>query len=321
VTDYSRKSAVALLSVVSNTTLIALKLVVGLLSGSVSVISEAIHSGVDLLAALIALFAVRASGKPADEEHQFGHEKWENVSGLAEALLIFLAAAWIVLAAVRKLMHPEQLHAVGWGVGVMLASSGVNVVVSRALFKVGRETHSQALLADAWHLLTDVWTSAGVMAGLLCIWLGRLLYPAADLRWIDPVAALVVALLILKAAWDLTLSSGRDLIDTSLPPAERDWIGACIVGIVPQACGFHGLRTRKAGRRRFIELHLEVPQGMSVAESHRLTERIEEAIRLRYGDADVTVHVEPCGKECSQALCQMAEVQAGEGEQEHGGHS
>ena len=226
-----------------------------------------------------------------------------------------------MLAAVRKLNHPEQLHAVGWGVGVMLASSGVNVVVSRALFKVGRETHSQALLADAWHLLTDVWTSAGVMAGLLCIWLGGLLLPQADLRWIDPVAALLVALLILKAAWDLTISSGRDLIDASLPSAEREWIAQRIADLVPQACGFHDLRTRKAGPRRFIELHLEVPQGMSVAESHRLTERIEEAIALRYGEVDVTVHVEPCGGECSRALYQMGEVQAGESEQERGGHS
>jgi cation diffusion facilitator family transporter len=318
---HKRKSAVALLSVASNTTLVLLKLAVGLMIGSVSVISEAIHSGVDWLAAVIAWFAVRASGKPADADHQFGHEKWENFSGMIEALLIFLAAGWIIFESVKKLTHMEAVDAPAWGVAIMLVSSGLNIVVSRQLFKVGKATNSAALLADAWHLATDVWTSAGVMAGLALMWLGHLLFPQLNLQWIDPVAAILVALLIISAAWHLTLSSGRDLLDVSLPAEELEWVHACLAAVMPRACGYHGLRTRKAGHRRFIELHLEVPQQMSVADSHALTEEIESAILQHFAATDVTVHVEPCQQDCGAALCdQLAQVKDAS-ELERGGHS
>ena len=171
-----RKASVARLSVISNTTLMLLKLAVGLAIGSVSVISEAIHSGMDLLAAIIALFAVKISGKPADQHHPFGHGKVENISGTVEALLIFLAAIWIIYEAIKKLLNPQPLEDVGWGVAVMFVSAMVNIFVSRTLFKVGKETDSVALQADAWHLHTDVYTSAGVMAGLGIIWLGSFLF-------------------------------------------------------------------------------------------------------------------------------------------------
>ena len=217
-----RKSSVALLSVTSNTALVLLKLTVGIVIGSVSVISEAIHSGVDLLAAVIALFAVRTSGKPADTEHPFGHGKVENISGTVEALLIFLAAGWIIFEAVKKLRNPEPLEDVSWGVAVMTVSSAANILVSRSLFKVGKETDSVALQADAWHLRTDVYTSAGVMAGLAIIWIGKLVLPGTDLDWVDPVAAIGVALLIIKAAYKLTVESSRDLLDVSLPKDEVD---------------------------------------------------------------------------------------------------
>ena len=214
-----RKSSVALLSVASNTILVLLKLTVGIIIGSVSVISEAIHSSVDLLAALIALFAVRTSGKPADAEHPFGHGKVENISGTVEALLIFLAAGWIIFEAVKKLKDPEPLEEVGWGVAVMMVSSAANILVSKALFKVGKETDSVALQADAWHLRTDVYTSAGVMAGLAIIWIGRIVLPGTDLNWVDPVAAIGVALLIIKAAYQLTVESARDLLGCK--PSQR----------------------------------------------------------------------------------------------------
>ena len=147
-----QKSNVALLSVISNTSLVILKLIVGVMIGSVSVISEAIHSGVDLLAAIIALFAVRKSAKPADEDHPFGHDKVENISGTVEALLIFLAAGWIIFEAVKKLIEPEPLDEAGWGIAVMLLSVAANIFVSKKLFSVGEETDSVALKADAWHL-------------------------------------------------------------------------------------------------------------------------------------------------------------------------
>ncbi|MBC7294455.1 MAG: cation transporter, partial [Thermoleophilia bacterium] len=189
------KSGAAVLSVLSNSLLILLKVAVGLLTGSVAVLSEAIHSAVDLVAALIALFAVRKSGQAADERHPYGHGKFENISGTIEALLIFLAAAWIIYEAVRKLISPRAVDMPVWGVGVMLVSAIVNIVVSGRLLKVGRETESVALQADAWHLRTDVYTSAGVMVGLLAIWLGSVFAPDVDLRWVDPAVAIVVALL------------------------------------------------------------------------------------------------------------------------------
>jgi cation diffusion facilitator family transporter len=318
---HKRKASVALLSVASNTVLVLLKLVIGLMIGSVSVISEAIHSAMDLLAAIIAFFAVRVAGKPADRDHPFGHEKWENISGIAEALLIFVAAGWIIFEAIKKLLTHEALLAPAWGVVAMFVSCVFNIYVSRQLFKVGKATSSAALLADAWHLATDVWTSAGVLVGLGLIWLGKWLFPQLDLNWLDPVAAMAVALLILSAAWHLTANSARDLLDTSLPEDELDWLNQRIKEIVPSACSFHDLRTRKAAHRRFIVFHLEVPKGMSVAESHALTEELEQAIQEHFPASDVTVHVEPCDRECSQALCEQVATLDDNAGIEHGGHS
>ncbi|MEW6263636.1 MAG: cation diffusion facilitator family transporter [Thermodesulfobacteriota bacterium] len=293
-----RKQRVAWLSVVSNTTLVLLKITVGLLIGSVSVISEAIHSAVDLVAAVIALLAVRTSSQPADQKHPFGHGKAENISGAIEALLIFGAAAWIIHEAVRKLSHPEPLEAIGWGVGVMFLSSAVNILVSQMLFQVGRETDSVALEADAWHLRTDVYTSAGVMAGLGLIWAGERFFPDLNLVWLDPAAALIVALLIIKAAYDLTVKSARDLMDASLPVEEIKLIREHIDAFSPQVRGFHRLRTRKSGAQRFVEFHLLVDAGMSVDESHRITDQVAGALEEHYPDLSVTIHIEPCHGDC-----------------------
>src|SRR5512146_55601 len=192
-----RKAAVAGLSVASNATLVVAKLAVGRLVGSVSVLSEAIHSAVDLVAAIIALVAVRAAGKPPDDRHAYGHGKIENLSGTVEAILIFGAAVWIVAESVEKLMAKEPVESIGLGVAVMAASAVMNWFVSKMLFKVGKETDSVALQADGWHLRTDVWTSAGVMVGLSLILVGRWLLPGTNLLWLDPMAAIAVALLII----------------------------------------------------------------------------------------------------------------------------
>lgn len=297
-TGQHSKERVALLSVVSNTTLVVFKLVVGLLIGSVSIISEAIHSAVDLLAACIALFSVKVSSHPADERHPFGHGKIENISGTVEALLIFVAAVWIVVESIDKLMHPKPLETVGWGVLVMGLSAGVNLLVSRRLFKVGEATDSMALKADAWHLRTDVYTSAGVMLGLAAIMLGRRFWPAANLHWIDPVAAIGVAILITKAAYDLTRQAAKDLLDVSLPVEENDWIVGQIVAFRPRILGYHRLRTRKAGQFRFVEFHLLVEAEMSVQDSHALADELVGQIKAKFADATVTIHIEPCVGNC-----------------------
>ena len=310
-----RKTRVALLSVISNTALVLMKLVVGIMINSVSVISEAIHSGMDLVAAIIAWFSVRTSSKPADDDHPFGHGKIENVSGTVEALLIFLAAGWIIYEAIKKFIHPEPVETAFWGVGVMLISAVTNVIVSQKLFKVGRETDSVALLADAWHLRTDVYTSVGVMAGLALIWLGQWILPGYDLNWLDPVCAIAVALLIIKAAYDLTVQSARDLLDANLPEEEQAWIRNLIEENRGTVRGYHHLRTRKAGHFRFIEFHIQVDLKMTVESSHQLAQRLSRAIKEHLANSTVLIHIEPCTGDCDDKCltgCLLTESERGE---------
>ena len=295
-----RKERVALLSVLSNSTLVVMKLIVGLWIGSVAVISEAIHSGVDLVAAVIALFSVKTSSLPADGKHPFGHGKIENISGTVEALLIFIAAGWIIWESVSKLLLPWPVETVGWGVAVMFISAVANSVVARMLFRVGKETDSVALIADGWHLRTDVYTSAGVMAGLTVIWIGESLFPDIELHWLDPVAAIGVAVLIIKAAWDLTRQSTGGLMDETLPPEEEEEIRRLICSLQPDIHGYHQLRTRKAGHYRFIEVHIQVDGRMSVATAHRLNQDLVRRIKERFRYATVTVHTEPCDGKCAE---------------------
>lgn len=293
------KVLAAWISVASNTTLIIAKLVTGFLIQSVSVMSEAIHSGVDLIASFIALVAVRQSGKPADIDHPYGHGKSENISGALEAGLIFVAAVWIIYEAIAKLVHTEPMGNTAWGVGVMLASVMANLLVSRYLFRVSKKTDSLALEADAWHLRTDVYTSAGVTVGLLLIWIGERTFPGRHFHWIDPIAAIAVALLIIRAAWRMTIKSSRDLMDSALPTEEIDWIRAYVQKAGPRICGFHELRTRRAGAQRFVEFHLLVEGDLSLTTAHDIAEDISAAITQRFPHTMTTIHVEPCDGECS----------------------
>ncbi len=295
-----RKARAAWISVASNTTLVVLKLIVGITIGSVAVLSEAIHSGMDLAASVIALFAVRRSGRPADDEHPFGHGKVENLSGVAEALLIFAAAIWIIVEAVDKLRHPGPISLVGWGIAIMLVSAIVNTLVSRMLFRVGSETDSVALQADAWHLRTDVYTSVGVMGGLALIWVGHRVLPTVDLDWLDPVAGIAVALLIMSAAYRLTVHAIRDLMDVSLDE-EEEWIRGQILALKPTIRAYHKLRTRKAGPTRFVDVHVLVDSDMHLDQAHEISQRLEDAIEDRFPGTSVTVHMEPCDCACEPA--------------------
>jgi cation diffusion facilitator family transporter len=296
-----QKTTVALLSVLSNSILVALKLLTGLLTGSISVLSEAAHSSMDLIASVIAWFAVRISARRPDEEHPFGHGKVEDISALAEALLIFVAAIWIIIEAVHKLLNPAPLETIGWGALVMLFSVMANIAISQMLFKVGKKTESPALIADAWHLRTDVYTSAGVFAGLALIWLGGIFFPSININWVDPVAAILVAMLICQAALRLTIDAIKDLIDTSPPASELMWLATYLKGWYPTVRSIHRVRTRKSGAVRFIDLHVVVDPSMTVTESHRITEEMTTAIRNEMSGADLTVHIEPCDGLCKKA--------------------
>ena len=309
-----KKTRVAVLSVASNTTLVVLKLIIGMIIGSVSVISEAIHSAVDLVASVIALFAVRTAGKPEDSSHAFGHGKIENISGAMEALLIFIAAVMIIYEAIQKLLAPHHMDQVGWGILVMSGSAAANFVVSRMLFKVGTETDSIALKADAWHLRTDVYTSLGVMAGLVLYMAGKYFFPSIRLSWMDPAAAIIVAILIIKAAYDLTKESVRDLLDARLDPGDEKIIEDSVREQQPKVLSYHRLRTRKSGPQRFFEFHMVVPADMNVGDSHRIGDEIVVRAKERYRDAKIVIHVEPCDLSCDEecaAHCVLKNPSAG----------
>ena len=293
-----KKSRVAAMSVMSNSMLVVFKLIVGLFSGAVSILSEAIHSGVDLVAALIAFFAVRASGKPADEEHTYGHGKFENLSAAIEGLLIFIAAGWIIYESVHKLIFPEPVENIQWGIVVMGVSAITNLMISHQLFKVGRDTDSAALMADGWHLRTDVWTSAGVAIGLAFYMAGKWFFPALNLEWIDPVIAIGVAGLILRAAWELTSEAVTYLLDASLPEEEEKVITLIINKMNPQVLNFHNFKTRKAGSERFVEFHLVVNKDLTVKQAHDICDDITVKIKMEFPKTEVMIHTEPCLDEC-----------------------
>jgi len=305
------KQDTARLSVISNTTLVLMKFVVGFAIGSVSIISEAIHSSMDLIAAVIAFFSVRKSAEPPDTEHAFGHGKFEDISGLVEALLIFIAAILIIYEAAVKLLghetqevRPELLVA---GIAVMGISALANWYVSRRLFAIAKESESIALESDAWHLRTDVYTSLGVFAGLILIKLtGNPIF--------DPFVALCVAVVIMKAAYDLTKRSVADLIDHSIPAADEKRIKEIIHQHADIYAGFHDLKTRRSGPEIFIEFHLVVPGDLSVNQSHDLTDHLESDLTTEYPRAIITIHVEPCTEgKCTRCgeFCTFAEKHPG----------
>lgn len=279
------KSKAALLSIFSNSTLIIFKLIVGIFMGSISVISEAIHSGIDLLASFIAFFSIRQASKAEDIDHPFGHGKYENVSGFVEAILIFIAAMIIIFEAVRKIIHGATIENTGAGIIVMLVATITNFVISMTLLRIAKKTDSIALEADGMHLLTDVFTSFGVFIGLIAV-------RFSGLKIIDPITALVVAALIIKASIDLTRKSMVDLVDSSLPEEDIEKI-VTIINSYPEITNYHRLRTRKSGQRREIDLHLRLNKDSSLSDAHNICDSIENDIRLVYPDSYVLIHVEP----------------------------
>jgi cation diffusion facilitator family transporter len=279
----NEKIKTARLSIFSNTSLIIMKLVAGLLSGSVSIISEAIHSGMDLLAAVIAFFSVKMSDTPPDTKHPYGHGKFENISGVIEAILIFIAAGWIIFEAIHKILKPSGVEKLGIGVVVMTVSAIVNTLVSRKLYQVAKKTDSIALEADALHLKTDVYTSAGVAAGLLLIWI-------TGWQFLDPIVAIIVALLIIKESVSLLRSAYSPLLDSSLTTEETNIIIRVITG---RGLNFHNLRTRKSGHYRFADFHLELPENMALKQVHEICDQVEEEIKGKFKHIEVYIHVEP----------------------------
>jgi cation diffusion facilitator family transporter len=294
----SDKSRAAAVSVASNSLLILLKTVAGIITGSISLIAEAIHSLMDLAAAIIAFFSVRISDKPADKEHPFGHGKAENISGAIEAFLIFVAAILIIYQAIIRILHGETLEMLDIGIAIMVVSIVVNIIVSRYLLKVSRETDSLALEADAGHLNTDVLSMCGVLAGLVIVRVSK--FFGANLNILDPVVAILVSFLILRTAYILTRKSVGGLFDVKLPENEEQKIRQAITEhFGGEVVGFHKLRTRKAGSQRYIDLHLVMPKHITLEEAHDMCDHLEKDMKTRLLHTDITIHVEPCDGKCA----------------------
>ena len=291
----NKKVRVAALSIASNSTLIILKIIAGILSGSISIISEAIHSGMDLVAAIIAYLSVRMSSKPADKKHPYGHGKIENVSGVVEGLLIFVAAFLIISEAIKKLTNPAEISDTYVAVAVMLFSGAANTFVSRKLYKTAKEEDSIALEADALHLKTDVYTSLGVAVGLVLI-------KITGLTILDPIVAILVALLIIKEAWSLCKSAFGPLLDTKLSDDDEARIRDTMERYSDKILDYHQLRTRKSGNIKYIDFHLTVSEELTVKESHELSDAMERELEAALKNTSINIHFEP-GKAKETADC------------------
>lgn len=294
------KTKVALLSLISNGILMILKLGVGFLTGSISVLSEAVHSAMDLVASGIALFAVKKSAKPADSSHLFGHGKFENLSGAVEAILVGCAALYIIWEALEKLKHGGELQHLEAAIAVMALSAILNTIVSRKLYVTAFKTDSLALEADALHLKGEVWTSLGVMGSMAVIYASDLLIqdPQAKARFhaLDPLVALLVAAMILKASWGIFKRSIDGLLDKGLPEGEEKLIREILSNYDTSFLEFHELRHRKSGPERHIDLHLVVAPDATVKDVHDLCDEIEKEMREKLPRTNVLIHVEPCNR-------------------------
>jgi cation diffusion facilitator family transporter len=284
------RSRAAAVSIFSNTALIALKVVAGVLTGSVAVLTEALHSGIDLIASLIAFFSVRRAEVPADAGHRYGHDKFENAAAAAEGVLILAGSAVIAFAAIRSLISGNELEHLGVGIVVVGFAAAVNLAVSTWLFRKGREMSSPALEGDAAHLRTDAYTSIGVLVGL-----GLVSVTGAD--WLDPVVALIISVGIVVTGLRLTMGSLRVLVDEALPDDEQAAIRESIEAFAGEGVvGYHQLRTRRAGARRYVDLHVQFASGTSLEEAHHTAHALQDAIQQRLNGADVLIHLEPADR-------------------------
>ena len=276
----------AYLSIAAALSTILLKGVAWWLTGSVGLLSDALESFVNLAGALMALAMLSLAEAPADDTHAHGHSKAEYFSSAFEGFLILVAAASIGYAAVDRLLHPQAIESVGIGLGVSVMASLINLATARILMKVGRQHNSITLEADARHLFTDVWTSAGVILGVGLVWLTGWL-------WLDPVLALLVAANIVWTGWQLLHRSASGLMDESIPEERIKAVEAVLENYRQQGLDFHALRTRQAGMRAFVTLHVMVPGAWTVQQGHDWLERIEADIMRAVPRTHVTTHLEP----------------------------
>ncbi|URZ01215.1 cation diffusion facilitator family transporter [Clostridium felsineum] len=275
----------AVLSIISNTTLIIFKLTAGITMNSISVISDGIHSSIDLIASLVSFFSIKKSSLKEDDDHPFGHGKYENVSGFVEAILILFAAIMIIYEAFNKLISNSAINNVDSGIYIMVFSSVVNFVISSIILKTSKKTTSIALEVDAMHLFTDAFTSLGVLLGLI-------LFKFTNIKIIDSITAFFVSILIIKTAINLIKKSLKDLVDSSLDKTDINRI-VNIVKNYPNIKSYHKLRTRKCGNTREIDIHIQISGTDSLKKTHDICSSIENEIKKVFPDSCTVIHAEP----------------------------
>ena len=281
------KSGAAALSIASNSALIAIKLAAGAITGSIAIVTEALHSLIDLIASVVAFVSVRKADEPADAEHPYGHEKVESLAAAIEGMLILVGAGVIVFEATRRLVVGAEVDALGVGMAVMGFSVVANLIVSTVLYRQAKAHESPALEGDAAHLRADALTSAGVLVGLAVVELTGVVA-------FDSITALVVAAAIVVAGLRILRRSSGVLVDETLPGPELDRIEAAIAAArTAEVAGYHKLRARRAGKRRYIDLHVQYRSGTSLERAHELAHAMRASIEADVRGAEVLIHVEP----------------------------
>ena len=278
------KKSIALTSILAAIFLTSFKLVVGLLTGSLGILSEALHSALDLVAAVITFFAVKFSDTPPDEDHNFGHGKIENYSALIETLLLVITCVWIIYEAIRRLVtHEVQIEVNVWSFIVIITSIVIDFSRSRALYRVAKKHDSQALEADALHFSTDIWSSSVVLIGLIGA--------AFNFHYGDPIAALIVAMIVLSVSYRLGKRSFDALIDRA-PRGLHERVEA-IVKEIPEVKQFHDIKVRESGPNKFVDLNIHVDKNMTIDQAHEISHMVEEAISSKIKNVKVMIHTEP----------------------------
>jgi cation diffusion facilitator family transporter len=281
------RTPAAALSIVSNSVLILLKFAAGAVTGSVAILTEAMHSSIDLVASVVAYFSVRKAEEPADEDHRYGHEKVENLAAAIEGMLILVGSGVIAFEAVRRLIDGAPVQRLGFGIAVIAFSLVANVAVSSYIAHRARVTESAALEGDAAHLRTDALTSAGVLIALVLV-------EVTGSTWLDPVVALAVAAAIVASGVRILLRSSRVLVDEALPEDERRAVSEAVVEFGPRGvAGFHKMRTRRAGAMRYVDLHVQFRSGTTLEAAHATAHQLQAEIQQRLRNADVLIHIEP----------------------------
>jgi cation diffusion facilitator family transporter len=279
-------SRFAYLSIAAAVVTITLKFVAWRITGSVGLLSDAAESVVNLVAAVAVLIALKVAAMPADKNHHFGHTKAEYFSAAVEGMMIFVAAVVIVVSAVERFIRPQPIENVGLGLAISVVASLVNGAVAMVLLRAGRQHRSLTLTADGKHLMTDVWTSAGVVVGVLVVAL-------TGIERLDPVVAFLVGLNIIWTGWKLVRESTEGLMDIAMPKEDNAAIAEILSRFVTREVHFHALRTRLSGHHRFAEVHVLVPGAWTVQRGHDLVEEVEEAVHREFGDLALTCHLEP----------------------------